>query len=77
MNAENNEKSEEEGLEGDVLLKEIPKKCYPKILKAAACRELLNQIKSLTFIVYNNDALDQLYESLSVDLKFFPPWKIT
>ena len=69
--AENNEKSEEEGLEGDVLLKEISKKCYPKRSKAAECRELLNQIKSLPFIVYDNDALDRLYESLLADLKDF------
>ena len=60
--AENNEKNEGEVLEGDVLLKEIPKKCYPKRSKAATCRELLNQIKSLTFVVYDNDALDQLYD---------------
>ena len=69
--AENNEKNEGEVLEGNVLLKEISKKCYPKRSKAAACRELLNQIKSLTFVVYDNDALDQLYESLSADLKDF------
>ena len=69
--AENNEKSEEGGLEGDVLLKDIPKKCYPKRSKATECRELLNQIKSLTFAVYDNDALDQLYESLLADLKDF------
>ena len=57
---ENNEKNEEEGLKGDVLLKEIPRKYYPKRFKAAAGRELLNQIKSLTCIVYDHDALDQL-----------------
>ena len=69
--AKNNEKNEREVLQGDILLKEIPKRCYPKRSKAAACRELLNQIKSLTFVVYDNDALDQLYESLSADLKDF------
>ena len=68
---ENNEKNEEEGLKGDVLLKEIPRKYYPKRFKAAAGRELLNQIKSLTCIVYDHDALDQLYESLSADLTDF------
>ena len=55
--AENNEKSEEEGLEGNVLLKEIPRKCYTKRSRTAACRELLNQIKSLTFVLYDSDAL--------------------
>ena len=60
--AEDNEKNEGEVLEGDVWLKEILKKCYPKRSRAAACRELLNQIKSLTFVVYDNDALDQLYD---------------
>ena len=53
------------------MLKEIPKNCCPKRFKAAACGELLNQIKSLTFVVYDNDALDQIYESLSADLKDF------
>ena len=55
------------------MLKEIPNKCYPKRYKAAACIELLNQIKSLTFVVYGNDALGQLYESLSADLKNHAP----
>ena len=68
---ENNEKNEEEGLKGDVLLKEIPIKYYPERFKAAAGRELLNQIKSLTCIVYDHDALDQLYESLSAVLVDF------
>ena len=40
--AENNEKSVEEELAGDVLQKEIPKKYYPKRCKAATCRELRN-----------------------------------
>ena len=71
MNQKENEKSIEEGLEGDVLRKEIPQKCYPKRSKAVAYRELLNQIKILRFIGYGNDALDQLYESLPADLKDF------
>ena len=69
--AENDEKDEGEGLEVEVLQKEIPKKCFSKRSKAVACRELLNQMKSLTFVVYDNDALDQLYESLSADVKDF------
>ena len=69
--AEFNEKNEGEVLGGDVLLKKIPKKCYPNRSKVTACRELLNQMKSFTFVVYDNDALDQLYESLSADLKDF------
>ena len=48
------------GVEGNALLKEIPQKCYPQRCKAVTCRELLNQIRSLTFVVYVNDALDQL-----------------
>ena len=51
------------------MLKKFPNKCYFKRYKAAACIELLNQIKNLTFVVYGNDALGQLYESLSADLK--------
>ena len=67
----NNEKNEGEVLGGDVLLKEIPKKCCPNRSKVAACRELLNQMKGFTFVVY---------ESLSANLKDFShhePWKIT
>ena len=69
--AENNEKSGGEVLEGNVLLRVIPKKCYSKRSKAAACRELLKQIEILTFVVYGNDALDHLYDPLSADLKDF------
>ena len=58
----NNEKNEGEVLGGDVLLKEIPKKCCPNRSKVAACRELLNQMKGFTFVVY---------ESLSANLKDF------
>ena len=67
----NNEKNEGEVLGGYVLLKEIPKKCCPNRSKVAACRELLNQMKGFTFVVY---------ESLSANLKDFShhePWKIT
>ena len=69
--AENNEKTGGEVLEGNVLLRLIPKKCYPKRSKAATCRELLKQIEILTFVVYGNDALDHLCDPLSTDLKDF------
>ena len=32
--------------------------------KASACRELLNKITNLSFVVYYNDALDHLYNEL-------------
>lgn len=48
-----------------VLLDSIPKKCVLNRSKASSCREILNQIKSLSFIVYDNDALDHLHETLT------------
>ena len=44
---------------------EIPKKVYPKKSKASSCREILNKLRSLTFVVYDNGALDSLEEQLS------------
>ena len=54
-----------------VALKEMQKKIYPKRSKASAVRELLNQIKSLTFIVYDDEALETLRECLTNQLKSF------
>ena len=52
-----------EGAEETILL-EIPKKVYPKKSRASACREILNKIKSLTFVVYDGEALEKLEEQL-------------
>ena len=52
-----------EGAEKQVLF-EIPKKVYPKKSTASACREILNKIKSLTFVVYDGKALEKLEEQL-------------
>ena len=51
-----------EGAEKPILL-EIPKKVYPK-KRASACREILNKIKSLTFVVYDGEVLEKLKEQL-------------
>ena len=32
--------------------------------KASTCRELLNQIRNLSSVVYHNDALDHLHDEL-------------
>ena len=52
-----------EGAEKPILL-EIPKKVYPKKYRASACREILNKVKSLTFVVYDGEALEKLEEQL-------------
>ena len=49
---------------GKPVLLEIPKNVYPKKRKASACREILNKIKSLTFVVYDGEALEKLEEQL-------------
>ena len=51
-----------EGAEKPILL-EIPKKVYPKKSRASACREILNK-KSLTFVIYDGEALEKLEEQL-------------
>ena len=55
----------------ETILKEIPTKVFPKRTKASSCRELLNEIKNLTYIVYETDALDVLEEQLVVALEGF------
>ena len=37
---------------------------YPKRSKASACRELINEIKSLTFSIYEVEVLDTLEKEL-------------
>ena len=48
-----------EGAEKTVLL-EMPRKVYPKKSRASVCRKILNKIKSLTFVVYDGEALEKL-----------------
>ena len=43
---------------------ELKKYIFMKRSKASTCRELLNQIRNLLFVVYDNDALDHLYDEL-------------
>ena len=42
----------------------LPKKQYARRSKASVCRELLNQINSLTFLVLEEETLDKLEEDL-------------
>ena len=54
-----NDNEKDDGLytviEDEVVIKEIPRKQYSKRIKATNCREILNQIKSLTCLV--NDVI--------------------
>ena len=59
-----------------ICLAELKKKGYPKKSKASVCREILGQLKGLTFTVYDMDALDDLHEALEEALtkfSFFAP----
>ena len=55
---------------------ELKKRIFIKKPKASTCRELLNQIRNLSFVVYNNYALDNLHDELVKliePLKYYPP----
>ena len=56
-----------EGAEKPILL-EISKKVYPKKSRASACRKILNEIKSITFVAYDGEASEKLEEQL-LDIK--------
>ena len=43
---------------------ELKKGIFMKRSKASTCRELLNQIRNLSSVVYHNDALDHLHDEL-------------
>ena len=42
----------------------IPKQTFPKKTKSSHCRELLGEIKSLTYLCYDNDAIEDLEDQL-------------
>ena len=48
----------------EISILEIPVKRYPTKTRASSCRELLQEIKSLTFVAYDEEALESLEESL-------------
>ena len=54
-----NDNEKDDGLytviEDEVVIKEFPRKQYSKRTKASNCREILNQIKSLTYLINNVD----------------------
>ena len=54
-----------------VHLMEIPKKIYPKRSKASVCREMLKELKDLTYAVRNVDSFEILEEQLSNILETF------
>ena len=43
---------------------ELKKRAFMKRSEASTCRELLNQIRNLSFVVYDNDVLDRLHDKL-------------
>ena len=45
-------------------LSEISKKVYPKKSRASACHEIFNQNKSVTFVIYDGEVLEKLWEQL-------------
>ena len=51
-------------IEDEVVIKEIPRKQYSKRKKTSNCREILNQIISLTYLVNDVDTLDALEDQL-------------
>ena len=48
----------------DVIMSELPVKRYAKRTKASSCREVLGQIKSLTYVVNDIEVLDTLEDQL-------------
>ena len=51
----------------EVTFQEISKKVYPKKSKASSCREILNKLRSLTFVVYDNDSLEEQLSEILQD----------
>ena len=47
-----------------LILLEIPRKVYREKSRALAYREILNKIKSLTFVIYNGQAFEKFEEQL-------------
>ena len=40
---------------------QLQRKVYAKKSKAASCRELLTQIRNMTYVIYDNDVLDCIH----------------
>ena len=68
-----NDNEKDDGLytviEDEVVTKEIPRKQYSKRTKVSSCREIWNQITSLTYLVNDVDILDTLEDQLKVSLE--------
>ena len=63
--AENRDNEEKDKM----VYSKLPMKQFTKRSKASECRDLLNQLRSLTFIVYDVDSLDILHDTLADSLK--------
>ena len=48
---------------------ELKKRIFMKRSKPSTCRELLNQIRNFSYVVYDDDLLDQLQDELVKLLK--------
>ena len=68
-----NDNEKDDGLytviEDEVLIKEISRKQYSKRTKASSGREILNQMKSLTYLINDVDTLDAVKDQLKVSLE--------
>ena len=68
-----NDNEKDDGLytviEDEVAIKEIPRKQYSKRTKTSNCREILNQIKSLTYLVNDVDTLDAMEDQLYISVE--------
>ena len=63
---------ESESIEEDVVhLLKLPKKIYPKRTIASSCRDMLKELKDLTYVVRNLDSFESLEEELSTILEAF------
>ena len=55
---------EDISVEGNVVFKDVPRRVHVPRSKAASCRELLSEIKSLSYIIYDEDVLETLHSEL-------------
>ena len=55
---------EDISVEGNVVFKDVPRRVHVTRSKAASCRELLSEIKSLSYIIYDEDVLETLHSEL-------------
>eukprot|EP00112_Aurelia_sp_Birch-Aquarium-sp1_P026130 Seg908.2 transcript_id=Seg908.2/GoldUCD/mRNA.D3Y31 product="hypothetical protein" protein_id=Seg908.2/GoldUCD/D3Y31 len=49
---------------GNEIVHELPKKVFPRRSKASSCREVMGEIKALTYLVHEEKVLERLHVSL-------------